>query len=106
MLCPPNGALDKGSGDIDIMVKVQSIYFLGAGGWLGDVVGISSSPTGKIELGCVWKYIIGCNLNCMHDFVMDAIAQMDIVTSNYFLDFIDRSNAIQYPANFGHFHQG
>ena len=55
----------------------------------------SKSKLESLELGSVWKYIFGMNLNRAHDALIDAIAQMGIVTSDYFFDYIIVTKSLQ-----------
>ena len=49
------------------------------------------------ELGVLWSYIHdGRNLNGAHDSLVDAEAQTDIITSEYFARYIDRKKSIQH----------
>jgi hypothetical protein len=54
----------------------------------------SRSKLEPLEVGCVWKCISGNNLNGGHDSLVDVPAQTDIVTSKYFIDFIDLTKSI------------
>jgi hypothetical protein len=55
----------------------------------------SKSKLESLKLGCVWKFISGDNLNGAHNSLVDVQAQTDIVTSKYFIDFIDLSKSIR-----------
>ena len=54
----------------------------------------SKSKLDSYELGALWGYIHGRNLNGAHNSLVDAIAQMDVITSEQFAPFIDRSASI------------
>jgi hypothetical protein len=56
----------------------------------------SRSKLESNELGCVWKYIYGQNLNGAHDALEDAKAQTDIVSSKYFVDYINCRKSIRF----------
>ena len=47
-----------------------------------------------LELDYVWKFISEENLNDAHDSLVDAQSHTDIVTSKYFVDFIDLTKSI------------
>ena len=55
----------------------------------------SKSKLEKLELGAVWKHLMGQNLNGAHNSLVDVKAQTDIVTSQQFLPFIDRCKSIR-----------
>ena len=55
----------------------------------------TKSKLDSLELGCVWKFVTGENLNNAHDSLIDAKAQTDIVTSNHFIPFIDKTKSIR-----------
>jgi hypothetical protein len=55
----------------------------------------SKSKLEKLELGAVWKHLMGQNLNGAHNSLVDVRAQTDIVTSTQFLPFIDRAKSIR-----------
>ena len=44
-----------------------------------------------MELGCVWKYITGNNLNGAHDSLMDVKAQTDVITHEFFIGYFDKA---------------
>jgi len=48
----------------------------------------------SLELGCVWKFIMNCNLDSTHDSLVDAKAQTDIVSHKFFQAFIDQTKSI------------
>ncbi len=55
----------------------------------------SQSKLDSYELGMLWSYIHnGRNLDNMHDSLVDAVAQTDVVISKQFAPFIDRNNSI------------
>jgi hypothetical protein len=47
----------------------------------------------SLELGCVWKFITGYNLNGAHDSLVDAKAQTDIITHKHFQKVIDQTKS-------------
>jgi hypothetical protein len=56
----------------------------------------SKSKLESLELGCVWKFITGRNLNGAHDSLVDAKAQTDIITAHkHFQKVIDRTKSIR-----------
>jgi hypothetical protein len=55
----------------------------------------SRSKLESLQLGCVWKYITGANLNGMHDSLIDCQAQTDIVTSDQLLPYLNVTNSIR-----------
>ena len=55
----------------------------------------SQSKLNSYELGVLWSYIHnGRNLDNMHDSLVDAVVQTDVVISKQFAPFIDRNNSI------------
>lgn len=55
----------------------------------------SKSKLDSLELGCVYKYITGENLNGMHNSLVDVRAQTEIITHPSFLSQIDRTKSIR-----------
>jgi hypothetical protein len=62
--------------------------------WTGCKLHPSKSKLESLELGCVWKYITGCNLNGAHSMV-DVIVQTDRVTHKHFLPYLDVSRSFR-----------
>ena len=55
----------------------------------------SKSKLDSLGLGYVWKHINGCNLNGVHDSLVDVRAQSDIFLHKSFIPYIDRKFSIQ-----------
>ena len=53
------------------------------------------SKLNSYELGVVWKYIHGTNLNGAHNSLIDVKAQTDIILHKSFVPFINRSSSMQ-----------
>lgn len=53
------------------------------------------SKVESLELGVVWKHIMGRNLNEAHDSLVDAKAQTDVVTSAKFAPILNRTRTVQ-----------
>ena len=53
------------------------------------------SKLDSYELGVLWAYIHGKNLNGAHNSLVDAMAQTDLIISEQFVPFINRTNSIQ-----------
>jgi hypothetical protein len=51
----------------------------------------SKSKLESLELGCVYKFITGSNLNGAHDSLVDVQAQTTIVTSPHFQAYINKT---------------
>jgi hypothetical protein len=59
----------------------------------------AKSKLESLELGCVWKYNTGNNLNGAHDSLVDAKAQTDIIIHKHFQSFIDRTKSFRLVAD-------
>jgi hypothetical protein len=55
----------------------------------------TKSKLESLELGCVWKFNTGNNLNGAHDSLVDAKAQTDIIIHKHFPNDIDRTKSIR-----------
>ena len=55
----------------------------------------SRSKLESLKLGCVWKFISGDNLNDAHSSLFNVQAQTDILSSKYFIAFIDLTKSIR-----------
>ena len=53
------------------------------------------SKLDSLELGVVWKFLFGQNLNGAHDSLIDAVAQTDIIVHPSFVPFLDRSQSVK-----------
>lgn len=53
------------------------------------------SKLDSLSLGVVWKHIKGANLNGAHNSLTDAKAQMDVLLSEQFIPFVNRTNTVQ-----------
>ena len=56
----------------------------------------TKSKVPSLELGVLWNYIKEQNLNGAHDSLVDTKAQTDIIISDKFVPFINRSKSIQH----------
>ena len=54
----------------------------------------SKSKLDSYKFGVFWKFIHGRNLNGAHDSLVDAVAQMDVITSTQFALYINCSASI------------
>ena len=59
----------------------------------------SKSKLESLELGCVWKFMTGNNLNGAHDSLVDVKAQTDIVISKHFVNYLDKSKSVRLIEN-------
>ena len=55
----------------------------------------SKSKLDSLELGCVWKFVKGQNLNGAHNSLVDVKAQTDVFVHKHFVPFINRGPSIQ-----------
>jgi hypothetical protein len=59
----------------------------------------NKSKLDSLELGVVYQFITGQNLNGAHDALVDVKAQTTVITSQQFKDFIDKKKSIQLVEN-------
>jgi hypothetical protein len=55
---------------------------------------VKHSKVEAYELGVVWKYITGCNLNGAHDSMVDVVAQLDVISHEYCLPYLNVTNSL------------
>jgi hypothetical protein len=48
----------------------------------------------SLELGVVWKYITKRNLNRAHNSLVDAAAQLDVISHQHFLPYLNKKNSL------------
>ena len=53
------------------------------------------SKVESYELGVVWKYITGRNLNGAHDSLVDVVAQLDVISSEHYLPYLNVTNSLR-----------
>jgi hypothetical protein len=54
----------------------------------------SKSKVESMELGIVWKFMTGLNLNGAHDSMVDVVAQLDVISHEYYLPYLNVSNSM------------
>ena len=58
-----------------------------------DVVSTPNTP--KLSPGVVWKYITDRNLNGAHDSMVDVVAQLDVISHEYYLPYLNMTNSLR-----------
>jgi hypothetical protein len=81
----------------------QMKFFMDSKAVIGNYTGCRLNPCNSglesLELGYVWKYITGNNLNGAHDSMVDVVAQTDIVTHQHFISYLDVSKSVRLIEN-------